>query len=98
MPTKPYYPRYTNPPKPRPLTYARDLALLHLAIGILTGFEIHVMSRGERYAVIGDDAFSIVAVRGEAARCITCKPRAKCLCAQTVVLWRRRLKDLGANP
>lgn len=82
--------------KPRPFRHAVDIALLDLAVAILTGYEIHVMTRGERYAVIGDDNFSVVAVRDGAAKCITCKT--PCLCGPVVLQWRRRLRQLGAQP
>lgn len=82
--------------KPRRLAYARDVALLNLAVAILTGYEVHILQAGQRYAVLGDDNYSLVAVRNQAARCITCKK--PCLCAEIVTMWRRRLTELGAKP
>lgn len=88
--------RKPQSPRPRPLAYARDVALLNLAAQVFTGFEVHVMRAGQTYAVLGDDAFSVVGIRHGAARCLTCKK--SCLCAETVTMWRRRLKELGGKP
>ena len=82
--------------KPRPFQHALNIAMLDLAVAILTGYEVHVMTRGERYAVIGDDDYSVVAVRDGVAKCITCKP--PCLCGPVVLQWQRRLRELGAQP
>lgn len=79
--------------KPLPFADARDLALLDFALVALTGFQVHVMQAGERYAVLGSNAFSIVMLNEGKTTCIICKT--PCMCADVVTMWRRRMQELG---
>lgn len=81
--------------RPMPFQDALRHGMLRLACVLLTGFEVHVMDADTHYAVHGADNFSVVAVRGGAAKCITCK--SSCLCADVVQMWRRRLNDMEPN-
>ena len=81
--------------KPRPFPHAANIAMLNLAGAILHGYEVHVMDAGERYAVLGDDAFTVVTVRDGIAKCIA---HQECQCGQVVLQWRRRLRELGVQP